>query len=162
MKTRLNRALQLQTLNLLADCYPKTASVKANLVDAPKDQLEATLRYLEEHGLIERVISRMPTGTSFDLGHRITANGMDFLEGDGGLSAVLGVVTIRLHDDTIKALIAQKIYEADLPQPEKQRFADRLRELPAESTKHLVLKLLDIGLEQSPKAMGWLHTFLGG
>ena len=87
---------------------------------------------------------------------------MDFLADDGGLSAILGVVTIKLHDDTIKSLIESKILESDLPEPEKKRFLDHLRELPGEATKHLVLKLVDLGLEKAPTAIEVIGKVLMG
>jgi hypothetical protein len=49
----------------------------------------------------------------------INNRGIDFLEDDGGLSSILGVVTIKLHADTIKALIQQKIEAADITDSEK-------------------------------------------
>ena len=42
-------------------------------------------------------------------GARITAKGIDFLEDDGGLSAILGVVTVKLHADTLREMLAKKI-----------------------------------------------------
>lgn len=102
-------------------------------------------------------------GTSGDLiyqGGNITAKGMDFLADDGGLSAVLGVVTIKLHDDTIKALIEARILASSLPEPEKKRLIDRLRELRAETTKHLVLKLVDLGLDKSQEAIELIGNIL--
>lgn len=76
------------------------------------------------------------------------------------MGAILGVVTIRLHDDTIKELIQAKILRSDLPETEKKRYLDQLRELPAETTKHLVLKLVDLGLEKGPEAIATIGTYL--
>ena len=45
--------------------------------------------------------------------------GIDFLTDDGGLSAILGVVTVKLHSDTIQALIAAKIDQAEISDSEK-------------------------------------------
>jgi hypothetical protein len=87
---------------------------------------------------------------------------LDFLEDDGGLSAVLGVQTIKIHDDTIKDLIEAKILVSDMPQEDKKRFIAKLKELPAETTKHLVLKLVDLGIEKAPGAIGVLGTWLRG
>lgn len=53
---------------------------------------------------------------------KITAKGIDFLTDDGGLSAILGVVTVRLHSDTIQALLGAKINEANIPPEEKSRL----------------------------------------
>ena len=125
------------------------------LVAAPTAQRfeDANLFYLQEHGLI-KVRGQLATdGGLVYQGGSITAKGMDFLADDGGLSAILGVVTIKLHDDTIKALIEARILASNLPEPEKKRLIDRLRELRAETTKHLVLKLVDLGLDKSQEAI---------
>lgn len=92
----------------------------------------------------------------------IRPTGLDFLADDGGLSAILGTVTIKLHDDTIKELIAQRIELAELPAAEKKRYLDQLRELPAETTKHLVMKLVDMGLDAAPQAMALIGKLLTG
>ena len=72
----------------------------------------------------------------------------------------MGVVTIKLHDDTIKALVEQRILASNMPEPEKKRLIDRLRDLSAETTKHLVLKLVDLGLEKSQDAIALILKLL--
>jgi hypothetical protein len=119
------------------------------------------LVYLEAHGLVRLVKAQLNSG-AYSVGlATATEKGMDFLEEDGGLSAILGVVTVKLHDDTIKDLLALKIQESDLPPAEKQRWIDQLRELPAETTKHVVLKLVDLGLEKAPDALNAIGKLLG-
>lgn len=122
-------------------------------------QRRGDLRYLMDHGLAEAVETGSFGSQAF-IGWKITAKGIDFLEDDGGLTAILGVVTIKLHEDTLKTLIATKIEGSDLPQPEKHRWTAALRELPAESTKHLVLKLIDLGFAHGHEALHALGTFL--
>ena len=73
----------------------------------------ANLRYLAEHGLVvynDKDLSAIV---------KITAKGIDFLSDDGGLSAILGVVTVKLHSNTIQALIAAKIDQAEISDSEK-------------------------------------------
>lgn len=118
------------------------------------------LHYLAEHGLIDGQISREIGGKKGFIYAKITARGLDFLADDGGLSAILGVVTIKIHDDTIRELINIKIQNSNLPQHEKQTLIDQLRELPGESIKHLTMKLLDAGLENWPSAMAAIQTVL--
>ncbi len=60
----------------------------------------------------------------------ITAAGLDFLADDGGLSAILGVVTVKVHADTIRDLIAAKIDTADLPVEKKSALKKQLAALP--------------------------------
>ncbi len=40
---------------------------------------------------------------------RITAKSIDLLEDDGGVSAILGVVTAKLHEDTIRNLVLAEV-----------------------------------------------------
>ena len=113
-----------------------------------------------QHGLVKIRGQLASEGSLIYQGGRITAKGIDFLADDGGLSAILGVVTIKLHDDTIKALVEQRILASNLPEPEKKRLIDRLRDLSAETTKHLVLKLVDLGLEKSQDAIALILKLL--
>jgi hypothetical protein len=154
----LDRELQLFLLKKLADAYPKSVDIQKWEREHPGSN--GNLLYLEEHGLC--VVKTLPmTAAGMTLFQaKITARGMDFLADDGGLSAILGIVTIKLHDDTIKALIESKILQSDLPDLEKKRFLDQLRELPGETTKHLVLKLVDLGLEKGPQTIETISRFL--
>lgn len=157
---RLNRALQLEMLTKLADKYPEPLFKGAGIEYESPDVVR-NLVYLEAHGLVTLSKAQMNSG-AFAVGlATATEKGMDFLEEDGGLSAILGVVTVKLHNETIKDLLALKIQESSLPQAEKQRWLDQLRELPVETTKHLVLKLVDLGLEKAPDALSAIGRLLG-
>jgi hypothetical protein len=156
----LDRALQRRILESCAARYPAMTAEVRSFADMP--ELAANIRYLEEHGLVEAILKISMDGQFVFGGVKATNKGMDFLAEDGGLSAILGVVTIKLHDDTFKRLVESKILEADLPPADKRRYIDQLRELPAETTKHLVLKLVDKGLEGGPQAMAWLGKWLAG
>jgi hypothetical protein len=159
----LSRSIQLDLLRSLANHYPsRHQGIWHEFGDVSEELIDANLHYLEEHGLLERGEFTVGHSARISLAPKITAVGMDFLADDGGLSAILGVVTIKLHDNTIKSLIEGKILESDLPPPEKQRYLDQLRDLPAETTKHLVLKLVDLGLEKGPAAIAAIGTFLSG
>jgi hypothetical protein len=72
--------------------------------------------YLDESGLIE-ITSIDPLHKDFHC--KINHKGIDFLTDDGGLSAILDVVTVKLHSDTIQALIAAKIDQAEISDSEK-------------------------------------------
>lgn len=161
---RLDRELQRNILNDLVATYPDSAltqnSPGLTKWHTDEDVVIANLAYLNEHGLINFNHDRSITGAWLIHSITATARGMDFVADDGGLSAILGVVTIRLHDDTIKELIESKVRNSDLPDTEKKRFLDQLRELPAETTKHLVMKLVDLGLEKAPEALATIGSYL--
>ena len=156
---KLDRNLQLEILNRFAPHYPHVQP----LGSWPHDQatVEANLFYLIEHGLLEAKTLFTTDGIRFG-NIKLTHNGMDFLAGDGGLTAILGVVTIKLHDETIRDLIAARIQASDLPPAEKTGLLDQLRELRGESIKHLTMKLLDVGMENLPAALPLIQRALGG
>lgn len=160
---KLDRAYQLDLLKMLADSYPMemdTRDVFYGMIEEERGKYFANMVYLEEHGLIDSGIETRMGSEVILSPPRITAKGMDFLADDGGLSAILGVVTVKFHEETLRALIEGRITSSDLPLPEKQKLLDGLRELPAESIKHLTMKLLDLGLENLPAALPIVQTFL--
>lgn len=156
----LNRQLQKTLLSAAAVEFPAPL-LPGFTIDLSDRDVVRNLVYLEQHELVTLSKARLNNG-HFAIGSvEATAKGMDFLQKDGGLSAILGVVTVRLHDDTIKDLLSMKIQDSDLPPAEKQRWIDQLRELPAETTKHIVLKLVDLGLEKAPDALSTIGRLIG-
>lgn len=156
----IDRDYQHELLLKLREAYPGYRYIDDLIADGDEDRYAANMMYLEGHGIVESNIQLGIDGHYAFGDPRLTHIGIDFLRDDGGLSAILGVVTIKIHDDTLKFLIQSKIEGSDLPPPDKKRYVDLLRELPAESTKHLVLKLVDLGLAESPGALQWLCKFL--
>jgi hypothetical protein len=146
---KLDRTMQLEILEQLAAACPQQINLTGERVAG--DPLTLNAWYLHQHGLIEALIAENIGAPPVVIGGRITAQGMDFLADDGGLSAILGVVTIKIHEDTLKALLADKIEQSDLPPADKGLWLQALQALPAESTKHLVTKLLDWGLANPPR-----------
>jgi len=158
---KLDRGLQRTLLEALAASYPEPVYADFLRQHAPGSELEVNIAYLDEHELVAATfMGSLNMGNPLLLA-KITARGLDFLAGDGGLGAILGVVTIRLHEDSIKELIAAQISASDLAPPDKKRYLDQLRELPAETTKHLVLKMVDAGLANWQKALPLLQSILG-
>jgi hypothetical protein len=160
---RLDRAYQRELLEKLATVYPEVLDNRSMLGSRGSEEgarYTANIAYLEQHGLV----AVQTTGESSKLKHWglpcITARGMDFLADDGGLSAILGTVTVKLHEDTLKELIGQKVSESDLPAPEKNRLLDQLKSLPGDAIKHLTLKLVDAGLANWPTALQAIEHFV--
>jgi hypothetical protein len=157
----IDRSGQLKILETLAEVFPADRDTqRPDDFGLEAQHLYFQLAYLEQHSLITCTWSREMSAKKKCIRAAITAKGLDFIEEDGGLCAVLGVVTIRIHDDTLKTLIESRILESDISAPDKRRMIDQLRELPAETTKHLALKLVDKALEAGPQAIGWLESFL--
>lgn len=157
----LDRPLQLCILKKLAEVYPAKLDHIEGQFDADPEVVIKNIYYLFAHRLVDVVFSR-------EIGPRvdrpglisITHHGMDFLADDGGLGAILGVVTVKLHEDTIRQLISWKIEGSDLPEAEKRSLLQAVRELPGEAIKHLTTKLLDLGMDNLPAATELIHKVL--
>ncbi|WP_353402721.1 hypothetical protein [Duganella hordei] len=158
---KLDRELQRQLLQKFADIYP--ARGPAGKWEQSSEIVNANLSYLIEHNLIHAAaVSHPLSGPVMIANIAITAAGLDFLADDGGLTAILGTVTVKLHDDTIRNLIETRIQDSDLPPEEKTGLLHQLKELRGESIKHLTMKLLDAGLENLPAALPLIQKALGG
>jgi len=160
---RLDRALQLRILQVLAANYPEPFYRFPRTKDLGADYFEilSNLFYLNEHKLVACRFIHDEDGMDINGSVRITADGLDFLEADGGLSAILGTVTIKFHEDSLKQLIELRLNEAQLPKEEKHRLLQSVRELPSDSIKHLTTRLLDLGMDNLPRAVELIRTALG-
>lgn len=161
---KLDRNLQNKILNLAADSYPSYISPGyGNDLDSYDVHiLAANLKYLEEHRLIGPRSVSVSIDNIYSFGPiEITKVGLDFLLGDEGLTSILNVVTVKFETNTLKALLENKINQSDLSPESKNSMIDSLRELPAESLKHLTMKLLDEGIENLPSAILLIGTYLG-
>ncbi len=155
-----DRDFQLELLHKFVHVYPGRTYEDWRVVGTDERTVAANLLYLQEHGLKMIAIQLSQDGGLIYQGGQITAKGMDYLADDGGLSAILGVVTIKLHDDTVKQIIEASILKSSAPETEKKRMIDRLRALDGEATKHLVLKLVDYGLGQRMKSIEMIGSIL--
>lgn len=160
---KLNRELQRALLEELRDFYPRRSQTAYNLDGYSQSDCVDNLMYLAEQGLVESGITLSPLSGSGTLTQaRITARGMDFLEDDGGIGAALAVVTVKLHEDTLRQLIEAKLQNSDLPEEQKNGILKALREAPGETTKQLITKLVDLGMENAQKAIPLIQTLLQG
>jgi len=159
----LDREIQLRILKALAAIYPEATFNVLRDIGIEDSAGVANLFYLTEHNLVSAKFSKF-SGKPMGIGgqQRITAAGMDFLADDGGVGAILGVVTVKIHEDTIKQLIEARIAGSDLPEEEKRPLLQAVRELPGEAIKHLTTRLLDLGLDNLPGAVSLIRTYLPG
>jgi len=159
MESVLNRDLMRQILEFLAKAYPATIF---NMEELPQhEDLPRSLHYLAELGLIKTTeTSHMGSAYPKILSVRITAKGLDFLADDGGYSAIIGAVTVRLHADTIKSLLVARIERSDLAEQDKNRLLGKLNRLGYSAVEHLLKKSVDVALESSPTLIQWLQSAL--
>ena len=149
----LDRNLQREFLSELYKVYPDNITYDyyinaaiaqtTGVIEAEEDALfvlkqSANLQYLAEHGLVVFGDKTFITATV-----KITAKGIDFLMDDGGLSAILGVVTVKLHSDTIQALLNTKIDQADIPPEEKSKLKVILSKMGDVALAKLTEKAID-------------------
>ena len=157
---RIDRALQRSLLETLRAAYPQRTDVLSDPI-ADQDQVVANLIYLEEHGLCEAGIHWNLSGNFSYSRQKITARGIDFLEQDGGLSAILGTVTVRFQAETLRDMIAARIDAADIPEEQKPLLKRHLASLSETGLKVATTDLVQSGLHHLPDAIGWLQRFVG-
>ncbi|WP_394213781.1 hypothetical protein [Psychrobacter piscatorii] len=155
----LDRDMQLEILTELSEVYPSPIdlSEKYEYGTDIYRKFVANLAYLQDHCLISEKSILMPN-TVGDYNAQpnlssITHIGMDFLADDGGLSAILGVVTIKFEAEQFRSLLESLILSSTLPNEQKGSMIDALRELPAESIKHLTTKIVDLGWDNLDSLM---------
>ncbi|WP_180005144.1 MULTISPECIES: hypothetical protein [unclassified Acinetobacter] len=164
----LDRDLQLELLNKIAECYPFAWTDFEKKPDS-EDYLKTAinLNYLKGHGLLSEDATSVRPSTSGNGGGviliskpKITKKGLDFLKDDGGLSAILGVVTVRFEADTIRTILQLKVDQSDLSPADKKKLHDVLQELPAENIKHLSTKIVDVGWDGLGSLMNLIQSSL--
>jgi len=160
----LDRDLQLEMLNKMASVYPFPYDFGDELDKMNDDErgvFGANLYYLKEHEFVSPQSIKISLDNIYTLGPtKLTAKGADFIADDGGLSAILGVVTVRFEAEQLRQILEVKIRLSDLDPERKQSMISALRELPAESIKHLTTKILDMGWDSLPTLMVLIQTFI--
>jgi hypothetical protein len=155
----IDRTTQREVLEQLRDAFPAFLTFTADSDERQK--LAANLAYLGQHGLIIDGIKISLDGHAHFGASTITARGIDFLEDDGGLSAILGTVTVKLHADTIRFIFEEKIEQSGLPPEEKSALRKHLADLPATALQAGMTQLVKLGAEHLPDAIQWLRTLAG-
>lgn len=146
----IDRNLQKQVLENLMEAYPnhlpsETYKSITNLF-ADDDSLVGNLLYLEDHGLIYSGLKRSFSGYSISSSAiKITAKGIDFLQQDGGLSAILNVTTIKFHREAV-VVLEDLIALSSMTSEEKAEAKSTLGELSLEALKVVVQTATTAGL----------------
>ncbi len=145
----LDRGVQRELLEYFSASYPKTRPIQFR-GDEPGRRVNVNLHYLTEHELLHGSGRQGAQGDGVWIG-RITKDGLDFMAGDGGLTAILGVVTVRLHDDTIRQLIDKGIDGDEKASPEEKHAARQiLGKLSGKALGTVVEELTKKSLEHFP------------
>lgn len=162
---KLDRELQRKLLEELREHYPAPhyTNRMAHLHTNPR-HLMANAAYLIEHDLVAGELRMTSSGGGDFMPTRLvlTAKGLDFLEDDGGLTAILGTLTVRLHADSIRDLLVARIEAAEMEDSVKSQLIAQVKSLPAKGLESMVAGLAKEGLARLPNAIQWLQTSLTG
>lgn len=170
---RLDRGIQRQILEGLAENYPAPSyGIWGDFgIECDAATLLANVTYLVEHGLVlGGFVSRELTNpiglAAADLfvenETTITAAGLDFLADDGGVSAILNTVTVRIDARQFTELLAARIEELpNLSPEEKITIAGELRKLPAKGAEKAIDKILDWVVDHAAEALPLLRALPG-
>jgi len=132
----------------LREAYPDAAELSAFLNTADQNT-QANLYYLAEHGLVVAEAERkLLSGPQQMLTARITADGLDFLEDDGGLGAILKVVTVRMDAAEIRELLEARIGKSDIPDDKKKSALTKIQAFSGDVLKSIIIKMIEQGLEK--------------
>ncbi len=154
----LDPSLQMSLLKRLEAVYPE----QDDLSDLPDGAaVMRNLSYLFEHGLVEIEVTQWMNAPSRVADAKITARGLDYLAPDGGLTAALGVVTVRIEAESIRALIAARLESAEGTPAEKSQLMKHVNTVSTEVLKTVTKRLVEVGLARSPDVIQLLRTLLG-
>lgn len=160
---KLDRSLQLTILKALRDVYPSILETSKIVGYEKNEQFMSNMFYLEEHHLLGECAKSgrtMSNTLPVILTAKITAEGLDFLEDDGGLSAILNKITIKLDSDDLCKLLSIKVDQSDIPREKKNSILSTIKSLPSEALKKVYMHLVQGGLDSSPDAFLQLQTYL--
>lgn len=158
----MNRSLQTEILLFLERHYKdkniERFTILLELAGNDENELIRELSYLEERGLIHSGLISCSDGYGYnDSAIEITADGLDYMQADGGLREALNVVTVKLHPTTLAAL--ESFLDSASPDKSAEMKA-RLKQLPAYAIEQLVGKLVELGLKNVPDALSLIRSLL--
>lgn len=126
-----------------------------------REALFRALSYLDAHGYIQNHCQQMMDNGWTWGGAQLTATGLDYLSEDGGLTAEEKIITVKLDEDTIKALMCSAVERSSAPDAEKTTLKQRIKSMGTAALKDLIPDLLSKGIESTPDLIQWLGTNLG-
>jgi hypothetical protein len=152
--SKFNRDLQREILSLAIDTYPAQIGHRHSTIpdkyvlikSAETDFLLVNIYYLHEHKLIhfdENGYRRLKMPEFYFV--KATATGIDFMQQDGGLSAILNITTIKFHRDAV-IVLEDLIALSNLNDTDKEKAKSVLGELSTDALKTVVQTATTAGL----------------
>lgn len=155
MKNKIDRAFQREILWKLYDVFPHRYSFPEYDRNTPEyEKLLINLYYLQQHGLIDEksvIVTKSNTedGKTTLISNFVEINhrGIDFLLEDGGLSAILGVVTIKFEEQQLREILEQQIRQSDLPEQKKSDLLQHIQNVGIDVLKDIFKQFIKDGLK---------------
>lgn len=159
---KLDRALQKSILLCLQEKYPVEGYLYEKDFNCDFQQLNGNVAYLCEHGLLtgDKPVYNPKDGPNPFCLSKITAKGLDFIAKDGGLSEILGVITVKFDIDNIREIISARIDASHASEEEKESLKKQLKMLPAKILEMKILEWTNIGISRIPDICTWLQTLV--
>ena len=145
---KFDRELQKHILSCCIDAYPAHTtwnSFDPEIIQIDDVKLSANIIYLAEHGLLTIREQRSDDPYSFLDHMRATCKGVDFMQNDGGLSAILSVQTIKFHREAV-VVLEDLITISNMDVEQKEKAKSTLGELSTEALKTVVQAATTAGL----------------
>lgn len=145
---KFDRTLQRNLLTICLAAYPGYTSWSAfspEIIAVDSIKLSANILYLKEHGLLTIREQRSDDPYSFLDHMRITCRGIDFMQDDGGLSAILNVTTIKFHREAV-VVLEDLIAISDMDNADKEKAKSTLGELSTEALKIVIQTVTTAGM----------------
>jgi len=145
---KLNRQLQKKILQALQEVYPDSLLVAALPEFQQGREFMGNLFYLQEHGLIEGGDIREPGQCRSMVDAQITRDGLDFLENDGGLGAILAMTSVVIESEDMIRSITAGLKRSKLDDGKQLVILQSVAEMNIDSLKDLFFVLAEKGAEQ--------------
>ena len=157
----MDRALQRRLLELMREAFPNSIYEFPTEMGDLNGPVFENLSYLAGHGLCEGHLQIGMDGHRSFGGVSITVAGLDFLADDGGLTAVLGVVTVKFHADTIREMLAAKVDASSLPEEKKSAWKKAINSLSSMTLQAASKDLITAGIDHVPGGLSWIEHLIG-
>ncbi len=162
---QIDRELQQKVLILLKERYPENVTDEdfekmLSLAEFDQKHLIGNMRYLEESGHIKLGMTDETDIYSVNISAiSITNDGIDFLEADGGLSAIKNTFIPHIHRLWLENLLATS-EDSQKTSAEKHLISSQLQRLPGVAIEHLTKKLMDLGLSHTADGFQLIRSVL--
>lgn len=151
----LDYGLIRKILEQLREAYPGRVDGLYKL-DPDEDKAIRHLAYLEQHRLIDITITQDKRGNYRISRGTITAQGIDFLQPDGGLSA-LAAPTIRIAPESLIAIIDTALASRNVSAEDRTLIQKGLGVAGPEAVKACVQRLIGAGIAHAPDLLSLLR-----